>query len=39
MKFSHLRSYRSELLHQINPKDLKDEKGMFFTYTYDMALF
>jgi len=26
-------------LHQINPKDLKDEKGSFFRYTSDMALF
>ena len=39
MKFSHLRSYRNQLLHQINPKDLQDEKGQFFTIAYDMALF
>jgi hypothetical protein len=39
MKFSHLRSYRTELIHQINPKDLQDEKGVFFTIAYDMALF
>ena len=39
MKFSHLRSYRNELIHQIKPKDLQDKEGVFFTIAYDMALF
>lgn len=39
MMFSHLRSYRNELLAQVNPKDLQDEKGEFFRITYDLALF
>ena len=38
-RFSQLRSYRAELAHQINPKDLQDDKGVFFTIAYDMALF
>jgi hypothetical protein len=39
MQFSHLRSYRNEILAQINPKDLQDDKGEFFRITYDLALF
>jgi hypothetical protein len=39
MKFSHLRSYRNELIFQIDPKDLQDDDGAFFTITYDQALF
>jgi hypothetical protein len=39
MKFSQLRSFRTELLHQINLKDFKDSDGIFYTSTYDMVLF
>lgn len=39
MQFSHLRSYRNELIAQIDPKDLQDDNGVFFTITYDIALF
>lgn len=39
MKFSHLRTYRNELLYQIDPKDLQDYTGSFYQYTYDQALF
>jgi len=39
MKFSHLRSYRNEFVFQINPIDLQDDNGVFFTITYDIALF
>jgi hypothetical protein len=39
MKFSHLRSFRNELIFQIDAKDLQDENGVFFTITYDIALF
>jgi len=39
MKFGHLRSFRNELIHQIDPKDLQDANGTFFTITYDLALF
>jgi hypothetical protein len=39
MKFSHLRSYRTELLLKINPEDFKDENGNFYTITYDIAMF
>lgn len=38
MKFSHLRSYRAELVHQLDPKDLKYENGSFYAYTADFAL-
>jgi|688.fasta_scaffold609705_1 hypothetical protein len=39
MKFSHLRSYRNELIFQLDPKDLQDDNGAFFTITYDIVLF
>lgn len=39
MQFSHLRSYRNELFGQIDPKDLQDDKGAFFTIAYSPALF
>jgi hypothetical protein len=39
MKFSHLRSYRTEIYLQIDPKDFKDKNGNFYTIAYDMAMF
>lgn len=39
MKFSHLRSYRNELIFQIDPKDLQDDEGEFFNIACDIALF
>lgn len=39
MKFSHLRSFRAELLHQLEPRHLQDGRGEFFRSTYDQALF
>jgi len=38
-KTSHLKSFRSELLHKIKPKDLQYDDGRFFTVTSDMAIF
>jgi len=38
-KFSHLRSFRNELLFQIDSKDLLDIDGKFFNSTFDFALF
>lgn len=39
MRFHQLRSYRNELIFQIDPKDLQDDNGAFLTITYDLALF
>ena len=37
-KASHLRSYYVDLFRKINPKDLKDEKGNFFSAANDFAI-
>ena len=39
MKFSHLRSFRAELLPKIPIEYFKEENGKFFTITCDLALF
>jgi hypothetical protein len=39
MKFSHVRSYRNELIFQIDPKDLQYENGDFYPIYADIALF
>ena len=39
MKFSQLRSFRAELLHELDPRELQDHRGEFFKSTYDQALF
>jgi hypothetical protein len=38
-KISHLRTFRAELLHKVQVKDLQDSEGKYFTITYDRALF
>ena len=38
-RFSHLRSYRTELFRQVPAKDFQDDQGKFFTIAYDMAIY
>jgi hypothetical protein len=38
-RFSHLRSYRTELFRRIEAKDFQDEQGKFFTIAYDMVMY
>lgn len=38
-RFSHLRSYRTELFRKIAAKDFQDDQGKFFTSAYDMAMY
>jgi glycosyltransferase involved in cell wall biosynthesis len=38
-RFSHLRTYRSQLFLKIKEKDFKDDQGKFFTSAYDMVMY
>lgn len=38
-RFSHLRSYRTELFRKIETKDFQDDQGKFFTIAYDMVMY
>lgn len=38
-RFSHLRSYRTELFRRIDSKDFQDDKGKFYTIAYDMVMY
>lgn len=38
-RFSHLRSYRTELFRRIAAKDFQDDQGKFYRSAYDMAMY
>lgn len=35
----HLQSFQAELLHLVNPKDMKDEQGNYWKITADLAIY